>query len=53
MIDAWGKIPARVFLGNLNWYGAYDECNAMEDTHYCLSYGSIAGKVMIDTLILS
>ena len=26
MLDAWGKPPERIFLGNSMWIGAYDEC---------------------------
>ena len=29
MIDASGKLPSRVGLGNFNWLGSYAECVAI------------------------
>ena len=26
VVDASGKLPSGVFLGNINWLGMYDEC---------------------------
>ena len=37
MLDAWGKPPERIFLVNLQWLGAYDECSSVGNAKYCLS----------------
>ena len=45
MLDAFGKPPAGLFQGNLNWFGSYDECLDLTgetkpsdfDTQYCLA----------------
>lgn len=36
-IDAWAKPPSRLFVGNIAWLGAYDECKQISDSHYCLA----------------
>lgn len=35
-LDAYGKRPAGVFVGNLAWIGHFDECNEIPDFQYCL-----------------
>merc|ERR1719495_1862547 len=36
-LDSWNKLPTRLFLGNLEWIGAYDECSSVPEGKYCLS----------------
>ena len=37
MLDAWGKVPAGLLLGNLLWTGSYHECMDIPAAHYCLN----------------
>lgn len=37
ILDAWGKIPSRILLGNLQFIGAYDECKGIPEVKYCSS----------------
>ena len=45
-MDAWGKIPSHVLSGNTQWYGAYEECQDIPSSHYCL-----AGMVLFDKVL--
>lgn len=36
-IDAFGKLGAGYFQGNIYALGSYDECLAIDNTHYCLA----------------
>ena len=38
VLDTWGKPPAGVLLGNLNWAGAYRECSSIEGMKYCAAH---------------
>lgn len=43
-VDAWGKPPSSIFWGSVKWNGAYDECNAIPGSHYCLADMKLFGK---------
>ena len=43
MIDAWGKIPERILLGNFMWMGAYDECTDTHGAKYCVTPITLKG----------
>lgn len=47
MLDSWGKVPERVLLGNLNWIGAFDECNGENGTKYCMSTMNLFGTASL------
>ena len=47
MIDAFGKIPERLFLGNKELIGAYDECSAVDVAKYCRSPVYLFGKIKV------
>ena len=47
MIDAFGKIPERLFLGNKELIGAYDECSALDVAKYCRSPVYLFGKIKV------
>lgn len=53
MIDAWGKFPSGIFIGNLNEFGDFSECfhiqrgTELYQTKYCM------GQVVFDLKGLS
>ena len=36
-IDAMGKPPSGITVGNLAWFGSYGECQNLTGAHYCLA----------------
>ncbi|XP_072044138.1 O-acyltransferase like protein-like [Amphiura filiformis] len=34
-LDAFGKVPAGVLVGNSEWLGDYHECTSLQGLHYC------------------
>ena len=34
-LDAFGKVPAGLLIGNYEWLGDYDECASLQGLHYC------------------
>lgn len=47
MIDAWGKIPAGVFYGNLLEFGNFDECLSVQHNSNIENIGDIMGQYCI------
>ena len=35
VIDATGKLGAGILVGNLAWFGSFDECQQLKSAHYC------------------
>lgn len=35
MIDATGKVGAGILVGNLGWFGSFDQCQQIKSAHYC------------------
>jgi len=48
MFDSWGKIPARILLGNFEWLGAYEECSGREELKYCNSDMDLKNTLGLD-----